>query len=539
MIRWPEVAPDGGRVVFQALGRIWIKDLPDGTPRRLVAGDRQDGPVRALPRLLAATAARSSTPPGTTGSSAPSAPSTSTPGRVPHGRRRPRPLRGAGVHPGRRRVVYRKVAGGYSGATSGPRRRGSTSSALRGGGRARAGHRGRARAPLRRRARSPLPRAPRGEDGRTLVSIGLDGTDEREHLTSENAGRFRVSPTAAGSPGRSASTPTSRPSCRPARRSTIRPSTKAMPVATVSRDAGDFLTGARTRSASTGASGRSCSTGTWPMRSPSSQDPTREEARAARAADAREKGVAMGLEARRDRPSGTVAFVGGRIVTMRGDEVIEDGTLVVDRRPHPRRRRARSEVDVPAGARVIDTTGKTLIPGLVDVHWHGGHGSDGIIPQQNWDYFATLAFGVTTIHDPSDDTATVFSSSEMARAGRDHRAARLLHRHHPLRRRDPVPGGDRQPGRRPLPPAADEGGGRDQRQELQPAAPRPAPAGAPGRPRAGDDGGAGGRVALRAQHDHGGRRPHRRRALDPGGGDLRRRAPALGRQPTTSATRRP
>ncbi|MFP3940150.1 MAG: amidohydrolase, partial [Thermoanaerobaculia bacterium] len=35
MIRWPAVSPDGERLAFQALGRIWVQDLPNGEPRRL------------------------------------------------------------------------------------------------------------------------------------------------------------------------------------------------------------------------------------------------------------------------------------------------------------------------------------------------------------------------------------------------------------------------------------------------------------------------------------------------------------------------
>jgi imidazolonepropionase-like amidohydrolase len=76
-----------------------------------------------------------------------------------------------------------------------------------------------------------------------------------------------------------------------------------------------------------------------------------------------------------------------------------------------------NDVAVPAGAKHIDVAGKTIMPGLVDVHWHGSMGSDQIIPQQNWINYASLAFGVTTIHDPSNDTAEIFSTSEMAKAG--------------------------------------------------------------------------------------------------------------------------
>jgi imidazolonepropionase-like amidohydrolase len=65
----------------------------------------------------------------------------------------------------------------------------------------------------------------------------------------------------------------------------------------------------------------------------------------------------------------------------------------------------------------VDVSGSTLIPGIVDVHAHGPQGSDGFIPQQSWLHLAELALGVTTVHDPSNDTATVFAAAEMARAG--------------------------------------------------------------------------------------------------------------------------
>jgi imidazolonepropionase-like amidohydrolase len=58
-----------------------------------------------------------------------------------------------------------------------------------------------------------------------------------------------------------------------------------------------------------------------------------------------------------------------------------------------------------------------VIPGLVDVHAHGAQGEDGITPHQNWLHYAELGFGVTTVHDPSNDTAEIFATSELARAG--------------------------------------------------------------------------------------------------------------------------
>ena len=61
-------------------------------------------------------------------------------------------------------------------------------------------------------------------------------------------------------------------------------------------------------------------------------------------------------------------------------------------------------------------------------------GADEIIPEQSWVNYASLAFGVTTLHDPSNDTGEIFAASELAARGRDRRAAHLLDRHDPLRR---------------------------------------------------------------------------------------------------------
>jgi hypothetical protein len=47
------------------------------------------------------------------------------------------------------------------------------------------------------------------------------------------------------------------------------------------------------------------------------------------------------------------------------------------------------------------------------VHAHGSAGEDGIVPEQNWEHLAALAFGVTTLHDPSNDTSMIFAAREL------------------------------------------------------------------------------------------------------------------------------
>jgi imidazolonepropionase-like amidohydrolase len=74
-------------------------------------------------------------------------------------------------------------------------------------------------------------------------------------------------------------------------------------------------------------------------------------------------------------------------------------------------------VQIPANTRRVDVKGKTIMPGLIDVHGHVGGESGGLLAQSSWPLAANLAFGVTTSHDPSNDTETVFTNSELIRSG--------------------------------------------------------------------------------------------------------------------------
>ena len=127
-------------------------------------------------------------------------------------------------------------------------------------------------------------------------------------------------------------------------------------------------------------------------------------------------GTLVSLKVRSDRPSGTVAFTGARIITMRGEEVIENGTLVVEENVIQAVGPS-ATVSIPEGAHVVDASGQTIMPGIIDAHAHGNHFVSGPLPQRNWGYYANLAYGVTTLHDPSANTGTVFALSEMVKAG--------------------------------------------------------------------------------------------------------------------------
>ncbi len=133
-------------------------------------------------------------------------------------------------------------------------------------------------------------------------------------------------------------------------------------------------------------------------------------------ADLDVKKYKLKLTVESDKPKGNTLLSGAKVITMEGDLVYEQGDILISGN-RIKAVGAMGSLEVPGNALTVDLKGKTVIPGLVDVHWHGRQGASQITPQQNWYNLATLAFGVTTIHDPSNNTAEIFSASELAKAG--------------------------------------------------------------------------------------------------------------------------
>ncbi|MDP4536622.1 amidohydrolase family protein [Alkalimonas collagenimarina] len=131
---------------------------------------------------------------------------------------------------------------------------------------------------------------------------------------------------------------------------------------------------------------------------------------------AAENGQSIGFSVPADIPQGVVAFVGGQVITMQDDVVLQDAVVLVENNKI-RAVGSRDDVSIPRGATVFDISGKTIMPGLFDAHAHGPHGVNQLIPQQNWSLYAGLTLGVTSIHDPSNNTREIFTSSEMQRTG--------------------------------------------------------------------------------------------------------------------------
>ncbi|MBB6681256.1 PD40 domain-containing protein [Aequorivita sp. 609] len=127
-------------------------------------------------------------------------------------------------------------------------------------------------------------------------------------------------------------------------------------------------------------------------------------------------GTKINLEAPVDIPNGRIAFTNARIITMEGDKVIENGTILINGNKIEAVGAA-DKVSIPSGTKIYAAEGKTIMPGMVDAHAHVGAFRYGLPTQQKWSFMANLAFGVTTAHDPSANTETVFTLSELQKSG--------------------------------------------------------------------------------------------------------------------------
>lgn len=410
-LRSVAVSPKGDMVAYQALGHVWLRALPDGAPKRMASDDERfefepawsrDG------REIVFTSWKDDTLGAVVVHVVASGIErvlTEQPGHY--------------VEPvftlDGNEVVYRKTTGG--GIVSPLWSRDSGIYVTTGGGAPRLVSRKGARPQFGadpNRLFLVSEESQKDADRRTLWSVELDGSDERVHLASEWATQFALSPDGkwiAFTERWNAYVAPFEPS---GRELAIGPSTKALPLTKLSRDAGENLH----------FSGDS-------LRVHWSLGPelyTRElkdafafldgapEKKDVKLPDPPEQGVNIAFTAKRPVVDGSIALVGARVVTMKGDEVIADGAVVVtgDRIAAVG---PRASTSIPAGARVIDAAGLTVIPGLIDVHAHGPQAANGITPQRNWASHANLAFGVTTIHDPSHDTNSIFAASELQKAG--------------------------------------------------------------------------------------------------------------------------
>jgi hypothetical protein len=117
----------------------------------------------------------------------------------------------------------------------------------------------------------------------------------------------------------------------------------------------------------------------------------------------------------KDVPNGKILLQHARIISMKGDEVIESGDILVE---NARILQVGPSGTISADGSVqkMDLSGKTIIPGFVDTHSHMWP-MWGIHKKQAWIYAANLAYGVTTTRDPQTGTTDVLTYGDMVETG--------------------------------------------------------------------------------------------------------------------------
>jgi len=118
----------------------------------------------------------------------------------------------------------------------------------------------------------------------------------------------------------------------------------------------------------------------------------------------------------RDMPRGKVVLHNARIISMKGDEIIESGDLYIENN----RIKAIGKVgtlEIPKNTKSIDLTGKTIVPGFVDTHYHTQWLIPDLHAEQVWQYLTTLAYGVTTTRDPQTAITDVLTYGDKVKSG--------------------------------------------------------------------------------------------------------------------------
>lgn len=406
MPRFAAVSPDGSRAVFESVGKLYVKSLPDGTPRRLTNG--RDG-FEFFPswsydgrRIVYVSwtddglgVIRTVGAGGGAGRAV-----TENPGHY----RRPR------FSPDGRTIVFEKGTGGYITDQDWSEAPGVYTVPAGGGAMTLVTDSG------------SYPHFGAGDDrifmtqfdGDTgkLVSVDLDGNEEREHASGAMITEFQVSrdgKSVAFAENYSAFVMPMTPG--PQNAGAGRSAT-ALPVTKASGDGASYLNWSDgALNWSLGPTLYSAKVADLTPKAPKGDDDAKGYEPPASSAD-------LSMTFKADKPSGTVALVGARIVTMAGEDggVIENGVVLIENNRIAAVGPA-AAMTYPAGTPTVDLEGKTIIPGLIDAHAHGPQGTDDIIPEQNWSTMAHLALGVTTIHDPSNQASHIFSASEYQRAG--------------------------------------------------------------------------------------------------------------------------
>ena len=414
MARWTQKSPDGKSLLFQALGKLYVKDIKSGKVSRLTKQNDHDelypryshdgktivyttwhdqklGSVRTMSAKGGKDKVISTAPGHYV------EPSFSTDDKW---------------------VTYRKITGGYLLRPDYSVEPGIYVSNLKTGDNKRISQSGWAPQFAGDNSRVYITDSVPGSSypETQLISVDLNGEDRREHIYGgDNIAEYRISPDKKWLAFTYQYNAYVVPFVDTGKRITIGPKTSTLPVKQVSSHAGEYLNWS--------ADSQSVS---WNHAAAYYERELKDaydfiDGAPATLPEPVRQGISVAFEQKSDKPTGYKAITGGRIVTMRNanqqTEIIENGVVLIKDNRIEAVGKA-GEVTIPDGALVVDASGLTVLPGMVDTHAHGAQGNTEIIPQQNWAMYSNVAFGVTTIHDPSNDTTEIFSAAELQKAGK-------------------------------------------------------------------------------------------------------------------------
>ncbi len=396
MPRFSMVSPDGRRAVFESLGRLYVTDMAGGTPRQLTApdGDFQLFPTWSRDGSRIAFVSWNDQRLGEIRTVSADGSNMRTVTQTPGHYRRPR------FSPDGALIVYE--ASGGQGLTSNrwssetgiyriPSNGGPATRILADGGNPQFGS-----------ASDRVFVEVNEQQKLKFVSVDLNGGNRRDHAQGEMVTGYELSPDGRVLAFRENYNLYATPFFGAARVLELSARASQLPLVRVTTGGANYPAWAGNRLSWT--MGATLYSATPAPGGPAYTAPT--------------TGTSLAVTVPADAPTGWTALVGARVVTMANAEggIIDDAVILIEGN-RIRQIGPRAAVTIPAGARTVDVSGKTIIPGLIDGHAHGNQGEDDLIPQQNWSAMAHLAMGVTTVHDPSSQASEIFPSSEMQRAG--------------------------------------------------------------------------------------------------------------------------